>query len=64
MGGIESKLMIEEYSPVIQYSKEHNISEWDKFKPKTIGYYTRKATVIPPEYYPHTKGYFWGTYPK
>ncbi len=62
MGGVESRFMMEDFSPVRNKSEEHKITEWDTFKCKNWQYYNgERFTTISRNMYPqYTKGWFYG----
>lgn len=62
MGGIESRLMLEEFAPVRNESKEHKITPTDNIPPKNLDYYSGKrffktSRGMYPEY---VRGWFFG----
>jgi len=62
MGAVESRFLMEDFSPVRNVSKEHNITEWDTFKAKNWEYYSgERFTPISRSMYPqYTRGWLYG----
>ncbi len=62
MGAYHSKLLLEDFAPVRNESKEHKITEWDTNPPKNLNYYNgQRFFKVSRDLYPqYTRGWLFG----